>query len=303
MSNLNWHSPASNSTNSASLIPNIEFIATTPPSFDADYVSEQVHNLIFHKEEDRDIKWEFLTTKAPFPASKLVENKTIVELLLAVEPGPKVDYDGLRTNLDLLRPYVIKTSSGPALLSFFKSLLQLQADWLLRAAKLEAFRCYDRTLFTYYVEWYEGFRKDTAARALDELEIVYEKECQEHAVARAAESYVQQEQQLAKEVDNEAIKLLTCKTSPEMWKYSRILWAVVEQYQRYVQTRNALALQKKFREEEGKKRKVEEILQRRAEVKKKNAKIRKQQMGMQQQDANNLFIQQDWMADYAPGPG
>jgi hypothetical protein len=299
MSNLNWDSPASSSTNSASLIPNVEFIA---PSFDANYVSEQVHNLIFRKEEDRDIMWEFLTTKAPVPASKLVENKTIVELLLAVEPGPKVDYDGLRTNLALLRPYVSKTSSGPALLSFFESLLQLQAGWLLGAAKLEAFRCYDRTLFTYYVEWYEGFRKDTAARALDESEIAYEKECREHAVARAAGSYVQQEQQLAKEVDGEAIKLLTCKTSPEMWKYSRILWAVVEQYQHYIQTRNALALQKKFREEEGKKRKAEEILQR-AEVKKKNAKIRKQQMGMQQQDANNLFIQQDWMADYAPGLG
>jgi hypothetical protein len=302
MSNLNWDSPASSSTNSASLIPNVEFIATTPSSFDANYVSEQVHNLIFHKEEDRDIMWEFLTTKAPVPASKLVENKTIVKLLLAVEPGPKVDYDGLRTNLALLRPYVSKTSSGPALLSFFESLLQLQAGWLLGAAKLEAFRCYDRTLFTYYVEWYEGFRKDTAARALDESEIAYEKECREHAVARAAGSYVQQEQQLAKEVDGEAIKLLTCKTSPEMWKYSRILWAVVEQYQHYIQTRNALALQKKFREEEGKKRKAEEILQR-AEVKKKNAKIRKQQMGMQQQDANNLFIQQDWMADYAPGLG
>lgn len=158
------------------------------------------------------------------------------------------------------------------------------------------------SLITYYVEWYEGFRKDTAARALDELEIAYEKECQKHAVARAAGSYIQQEQQLAKEVDNEAVKLVTCKTSPEMWKYSRILWAIVEQYQRYIQTKNALALQKKVREEEGKRRKVEEIPQR-TEAKKKNAKNLKQQMGMQQQDANNLFMQQGWMADYAPGSG
>jgi len=81
-----------------------------------------VHNTIFHKEEDRDIEWEFLTTKAP-PVSKLVENKTIVELLLTIEPGPKVDYDVLRTNLTLLQPYVIKTSSGSALFGFFKSLL------------------------------------------------------------------------------------------------------------------------------------------------------------------------------------
>jgi hypothetical protein len=86
-----------------------------------------------------------------------------------------------------------------------------------------------------------------------------------------------------------------------MWKYSRILWTTVEQYQRYLQTKNTLAMQKKVPEEEGKKRKAEEILQRRAEVKKKNAEIRKQQMGMQQQDTNNLFMQQDWMADYAPG--
>jgi hypothetical protein len=88
-----------------------------------------------------------------------------------------------------------------------------------------------------------------------------------------------------------------------MWKYSRILWTIVEQYQRYIQTKNALALQKKVREEEGKKRKAEEILQRRAEVKKKNAEIRKQQMGMRQQDTNNLFTQQNWMVDYAPGSG
>jgi hypothetical protein len=300
MPNLNWHSPASSSTNSPSLIPNIEFTATAPPSIDTGYISEQAHNTIFHKEGDRDIKWEFLTTKAP---SKLVENKTIVELLLTIEPGPKVDYDGLRTNLALLQSYVIKTSSGLALLGFFKSLLQLQADWLLRAAKLEAFRCYDKTLLTYYVEWYEGFRRDTAARALDELEIAYEKECQEHAVARARGSYTQQEQQLAKEVDNQAIKLVTCKTSPEMWKYSRILWTIVEQYQRYIQTKNAFALQKKVREEEGKKRKAEEILQRKAEVKKKNAEVQKQQMGMRQQHTNYLFIQQDWMVDYAPGSG
>lgn len=101
-----------------------------------------------------------------------------------------MDYDGLHTNLALLQPYAIKTSSGLALLGFFKSLLQLQAGWLLGAAKLEAFRCYDRTLFTYYVEWYEGFRKVTAACALDELEIASEKECQEHAVARSGGSYV-----------------------------------------------------------------------------------------------------------------
>ena len=187
--------------------------------------------------------------------SKLVENKTIVELILTIEPGPKVDCDGLRTNLALLQPYVIKTSSGPALLGFFKSLLQLQAGWLLGAAKLEAFRCYDRTLFTYYVEWYEEFRKDTAARALDELEIVYEKECQGYAVARAGGSYAQREQQLVKEVDNEAIKLATCKTSPEMWKYSRILWTIVEQYQHYTDKECACPAEESSRrrgeEEEG----------------------------------------------------
>jgi hypothetical protein len=45
--------------------------------------------------------------------------------------------------------------------------------------------------------------KDTAACALDELEIAYEKECQEHAVVRVGGSYVQRGQQLAKEVDSE----------------------------------------------------------------------------------------------------
>jgi hypothetical protein len=41
-----------------------------------------------------------------------------------------------------------------------------------------------------------------------------------------------------------------------MWKYSRILWTTVEQYQRYLQTKNTLAMQKKVPEEEGKKRKA-----------------------------------------------
>jgi len=130
----------------------------TPPSPNADYVTEQVHNILFHKEDGCTIKWEFLATKAPFPVSKLVADETIVELLLTTEPGPKVDYDGLRTSLTLLTPYVKKTSSGPALLKFFKSLLRLKVGWLLAAAKLEAFRSYDRTLFTYYIEWHEVFR-------------------------------------------------------------------------------------------------------------------------------------------------
>ena len=301
MSNVNWHSSASSATNSPSLTPSNESSSTIAASIDADYITEQVHNILFHKEEDPAIKWEFLTTKAPFHVSKLVEAKPIVELLLTIEPGPEVDYDGLRTNLALLQPYVVKTSSGPALLGFFKSLLQLKASWLLAAAKLEAFRCYDRTLFTYYVEWYEGFRHDTTTRELDEGEIAYEKECQEHAAMRAAGSYAEQQQQLVNEVEGEAFELVNFKVSPDMWRYSRILWNITEQYQRYLHTKKAAADQKKLQEEEMKNRKTEEILQRRAEDKKKNEEVRKGQMGMQPQDANNLFMQPDWMSNYVPG--
>jgi hypothetical protein len=52
------------------------------------------------------------------------------------------------------------------------------------------------------------------------------------------------------------------------------------------------------------KKKTEEMLQRRAQVKKKNEGIGKRQIGMQQQqqDANYLFKQQDWMTSYPPGP-
>lgn len=51
------------------------------------------------------------------------------------------------------------------------------------------------------------------------------------------------------------------------------------------------------------KKKTKEMLQRRAQVKKKNEDVGKRQIGMlqQQQDANNLFMQQDWMTSYPPG--
>jgi hypothetical protein len=94
-----------------------------------------------------------------------------VGLLFTTEPGPKVNYDGLSINLALLKPYVINTPPGPALLGFFKSLLQLKANWLLAAARLEAFRCYDRTTFIYYTEWNQAFRQDTVERELDEKDL------------------------------------------------------------------------------------------------------------------------------------
>ena len=300
MSNVKWRSPASSSSTSLILTPGIASTSTTPPSADAGFITEEVHNILFHKEADPGIKWAFLTTKAAFPVSKLLEDKAVVELLLTTEPGPKVDYDRLRTNLTQLQPFVIKTPSGPALLSFFNSLIQLKAVWLIAAAKLEAFRSYDRTIFTYYIEWYEGFRLDTAGHPLDDGEMAYEKECQEHAGNRAKGTYAKQEQQLIRELEEEALKLVTLKTSQDMWKYSRILWTITEQYKCYKQRTKTAAARQKVRDEEMKKRKTEEILRRRAEAKQKNDEDRKHQMGMQQQDANNLFMQQDWMTNYAP---
>ena len=243
----------------------------------------------------------FLTAKAPFPVDKLIEDTTIVRLLLTTEPGPKVGYDALRTNLTLLEPFVTNTSSGPALLAFFESLLQSQARWLIAAAKLEAFRSYDRTLLTYYVEWYEGFRQDTATRVPNEGEIAYESECQEHAANRLAGTYAQQEELLVQELQAEAINLVRAKTSQDMWKYGRILSTITDQYKRYKQrTKSTAAAQKKWQEEETKKMNMEEILRRRVETKKNNGEIQKRQMGMQQQHTNNVFMQQDWMSNHAP---
>jgi hypothetical protein len=301
MSNASWALSASSSSNSLALTPNVGSAPSIPPLTNADNVTEQVYKILFLDAEESASKWEFLTTKAPFPVSKLVDNKTIIELLLTMEPGPKVDYDGLRYHLALLKPYIIKTPSGPALLGFFESLLRLRVSWLLAAANLEALRSYDRTLFTYYVDWYEGFRQDTVGREPDEVEIAYKTECQEHASKRASGFFTLQEQRLIEEVEAEAMKLVTFKTSQEMWKNSKILWTITEQYQSYRQTKKAADAQKKLQTEEMKKRKTGEILRRRAEVK-KNEEVRKRQMGMQQQDPNNLSIQQDWMMNYLPGP-
>jgi hypothetical protein len=301
MSNGSWASSSSSSSNSLLLTPSAESAPPTPPAINADKITEQVYKILFLDAEEGASKWEFLTTKAPFPVSKLVNNNTIMKLLRTTEPGPKVEYDGLSNNLALLKPYIMKTPSGPALLGFFKSLLQLRVSWLVAAANLEALRSYDRTLFTYYVEWYEAFRQDKVGREPDEVEIAYQTERQEHASKRASGFFTLQEQRLIEEVEAEAMKLVTFKTSQEMWKNSRILWTITEQYQGYRQTKKAVDAQKKLQAEEMKKRKTEEILQRRAEVKKKNKEVRKRQMGMQQQDPNNWLMQQDWMVKYLPG--
>ena len=65
------------------------------------------------------------------------------------------------------------------MLGFLKSLHKLRVRWFLAAAKLEAFRCSDRTTFTYYVEWNEVFRMDIAGRELDK-ELAYKKEYQDY---------------------------------------------------------------------------------------------------------------------------
>ena len=300
MANMDWRSPASSASTSVDLTASTGSTPTTPPtptSAEAEaaaLTTFQIHHILFHEEKDLAIKWQSLTTKAPFPVTKVLQNKAIVDLLLPTEPGPKVDYERLRTNLNQLRPYVIKTPSGPSLLSFFGSLFIARAHWLNAAARLEAFRSHDRTLYTYYVEWHTGFQQNTAGRALDKAEITYDRDCQEHATARMAGEYARQEDHLMEELETKAMELVKFKTSQTMWKYSRIFWAITEQYQRFKHQAAAAALQKRNQDEEMK-RKTEEILRRREEIKKYNEEVRKRQLGMQlQKDANKLFMQQSW---------
>lgn len=112
VSNINRHSPDSTSSKSLLPTPSAEVASSRASATNAAYVIEQVYKILFVDAEDSPSKWEFLKTKAPLPVSKLVENKAIVELLLATEPGPKVDYDDeLSRNLALLKPYVINTPS------------------------------------------------------------------------------------------------------------------------------------------------------------------------------------------------
>jgi hypothetical protein len=104
---------------------------------------------------------------------------------------------------------------------------------------------------------------------------------------------MRQDGQLVKEVEAEETKLVNCKASQEMWKNSRILWTITEQYQHYQQTKKVAMQQKQMQEEEIKKR-PPKLLQRRAQVKKKNEDVQKRQMRMlPQQDANHLLMQQD----------
>lgn len=235
-----WQSSHTQSSKSLLVTPGVEYERSTATVTEAAYVSERLYQILFLDAEDNPAKWEFLTTKAPLPVFKLLANPTVTEILLTTEPGPKVDYEGLGNTLALLKPFVISSPSGPALLRFFKSLLDLRVRWLLAVAELEAFRCYDKTTFTYYIGWNEAFQQDTAGRALDDNELAYWNECQDHLYLRLSQVFELQEEQLVKEAEVEAMKLTNFKTSGAMWKNSRILWTVTEQYQHYQQTKTAI---------------------------------------------------------------
>lgn len=89
--------------------------AATPPLPTPKQISEQIHAILYDPNSPH--AWDFLSIKRPFSVSTLMQSKPIVDLLFILEPGPTVDWKGLRTNLAVLKPYAINTKTGPQLLS------------------------------------------------------------------------------------------------------------------------------------------------------------------------------------------
>jgi hypothetical protein len=74
---------------------------------------------------------------------------------------------------------------------------------------------------------------DTAGRELDDKELAYQKEYQDYTQTGCQGISFRRRGQFVKEVEAEGIKLMNFKTPQEMWKNSRILWTITEQFQHY----------------------------------------------------------------------
>ena len=249
--------------------------ATTPP-LAVKSISHQIHAILYSPDSPH--AWDFLKTNSPFPVSVLIQQKKVIDLLFKLEPGPTVDWSSLRTNLAILKPYAINTRTGPQILQFFKSLIELQAKWLLAIARVEAYRTYQNQLHGYYVLRRQIYTQQVQAAGYvpDEADVAYERECQEYEHAAAGNVFMKQEQRLMAKVETETVNLVTCKVSEEMWRSSAILWAMVDKYRQWQRARQG------------------DISQRRALLKERNEMVGGAQMGMQQVDADDLDVQQDW---------
>ena len=191
---------------------------TPPPTFKGSTVSDRIHLHLYVL--DKANKDRLLKPKAPFDVCHLLNDPSVLELLNSLEPGPKVNWSGLRGNLQRLKPYIINTPSGPVLLQYFRDLIGVQSKWLLVLARLESFKAFDKQLHCFYIEQRGALQqKYTSTPALGR----YMQESNEHMKARKAGLFEAERARLQISFDVEAVKLVTFKTSEEMWRNSGIM--------------------------------------------------------------------------------
>ena len=192
---------------------------TPPPTFKgSSTVTDRIHLHLYVL--DTANKDRLLRPKSPFDVCHLLNDPSVRELLNSLEPGPKVNWPGLRGNLQRLKPYIINTPSGPVLLQYFRDLIGAQTKWLLVLARLESFKAYDKQLHRFYIEQRAALEQKYAnTPALGR----YIQESNEHVKVRKAGMFEAERGRLQISLDVEFVKLVTIKTSEEMWRNSGIM--------------------------------------------------------------------------------
>ena len=97
-----------------------------------------IHELIY----DAANQAHFFKTRSPIPASSILKTLTLTQNadLVLGEPGPKIDWRSLTTNLHFMRGHLAKTTQGQRLLKFFHLLFHSRDKYYEASVKYEATR-------------------------------------------------------------------------------------------------------------------------------------------------------------------
>ncbi len=153
----------------------------------------------------------------------------------------------------------------------------MQASWLLVIARLEARRAYNKQLREYYVFCRQAYTQhlEDPSVSPEAADIAYANECQQYDATMDAGTFNQSETALVAELKKEGIRLVQYKISLEMWRYSAILWAMVDKYGQWQRAKQG------------------DSLAQRAMLKERNATVARNQLGLGV-DAGNVNEQQVW---------
>ncbi|KIX05546.1 uncharacterized protein Z518_06418 [Rhinocladiella mackenziei CBS 650.93] len=103
-------------------------------------------------EDNRKALTHLIDRKAPLPLNDVLENATFVEFVMSKEPGPKVEYQNIRPAFTALRAYLVLSPTGKKLMTFYKTLLQMQARWVIATVEVLTFDIYVKLTQVLYID-------------------------------------------------------------------------------------------------------------------------------------------------------